>query len=90
MATPAKKTKYKTKFSDDLKTKFPFVSKCSSSIADYQYKFHCNVCNLNLSCAAGGANDITKHAETPNHKKNEKASKSKFILFLRVVMQLKD
>ena len=36
-----------------------------------------NVCNL--SCDSGGVNDIKKHADTPNHKRNEQFSKRKYI-----------
>ena len=79
MATQAKKMKYRTKYSDKLKKQFPFLSKCSSSISDHQYKFHCNVCNLDLSCASGGANDVKKHADTPNQKRNEQSSQCKYI-----------
>ena len=46
----------------------------------YKYKFHCNVCNLDLSCASGGANDVKEHADIPNHKKKVKqSSKRKYI-----------
>ena len=62
MATQAKKMKYRTKYSDALKKQFSFVSKCCSSISDHQYKFHCNVCNLDLSCPSGGADGVnSKH-----------------------------
>ena len=69
MATQAKNMAYRTKYSDELKKLLSFVSKCSSSISDHQYKFHCNVCNLDLCCASGCANDVKKHADTPNHKR---------------------
>ena len=68
MATQAKKMKYRTKYSDELRKQFSLVSKCSSSTSDHQHKFHCNVCNLDLSCAFGGANDVKKHADTPTTK----------------------
>ena len=79
MATQAKNMAYRTKYSDELKKLLSFVSKCSSSISDHQYKFHCNVCNLELSCASGGAKDVKKHADTPNYKRNEQSSKRKYI-----------
>ena len=79
MATQAKNIKYRTKYSDELKKQFSFVSKCFSSISDHQYKFHCNICNLDLSCASGVANDVKKHADTPNDKRNEQSSKHKYI-----------
>ena len=80
MATQAKKMKYRIKYSDES-----FVSKCSSSISDHQY-----VCNLDLSCASGGTNDVKKHADTPNHKRNEQSFKHKYIdmaLKLKVIPQ---
>ena len=36
---------------------------------DYQHKLHYTVCNVNQSLAGGGANDVQKHSETPDHKK---------------------
>ena len=80
MATKDKKMRYRTKYSDDLNKLFSFVSKRSSSINDHKYKFHCNVCNLDLSCASGSVNDVKKYADIPNHKKNVKqSSKRKYI-----------
>ena len=66
--------KYRIKYSEES-----FVSKCSSSVSDHQYNFHWNVCNLDLSCAFGGTNDVKKHADTRNHKRNEQSSKRKYI-----------
>ena len=71
--------KYRTKYSDELKKQFSIVSKCSSSISDHQYKFHCNVCKLDLSCTSDDANDVKKYADTPNHKGNKQSSKRKYI-----------
>ena len=79
MVTQTKKMKYRTKYSDELKKQFSFVSKCSPSISVHQHKFHCNFCNLDLSCASCGANDVKKHAHTPNHKRNEQSSKRKYM-----------
>ena len=79
MATQTKKMNYRTKYSDELKKQFSFVSKCYSSISDHQYKLHCNICNFDLSCASGSANDVKKQADTPNHKRNEQSSKRKYI-----------
>ena len=79
MKTQANKMKYRIKCSDELKKQFSFVSICSSSISDHQYKFHCNVCNLDLSCTSGGANNVQKHVDTPNHKINKQSSKHKYI-----------
>ena len=63
MASPAKKvkkTKYKTSFNLDWAKTYSFVSKCSSSIPDYKTSFHCNVCNIDISCAHGGINVVKK------------------------------
>ena len=60
---------------DDLKQRFTFVTKCSSHVSDYQNKFHCKICNTNVTLAHGGANVITRHAETPEHKKYAEALK---------------
>ena len=60
MANQAKKMKYRSKYSDELKEQFSLVSKCSSSVSDHQHKFHCKDCYLNLSCASDGANDVKK------------------------------
>ena len=73
----AKSKKYKTSYSDEMKSAFPFVTKCSSSVSHYQLKYHCTICNLNLSLASGGSNDIQRHSETPGHKEKTKYLKSK-------------
>ena len=54
-----------------------FVSPCSISVHDYQHKFRCNVLNINLSCSAGGINDVKRQSETPTYKKNKNSVKSK-------------
>ena len=60
----SKSEKYKTSYSESLKERFLFIIKCSSHIADHQRKFHCTICNSNISLPHGGSNDILKHAET--------------------------
>ena len=72
-----KSKKYKTSYSDEMKSAFPFVTKCSSSVSHYQLKYHCTICNLNLSLASGCSNDIQRHSETPGHKEKTKYLKSK-------------
>ena len=72
-----KSKNYKTSYSDEMKSAFPVITKCSSSIPDYQFKYHCNIWNLNLSLASGGSNDILQHSETPSHKEKEKYLKRK-------------
>ena len=34
---------------------------------------------MDLSCASGGAKDVKKQADTPNHRRNEQSSKRKCI-----------
>ena len=84
----SKNKKYKTSYSESLKERFPFITKCSSHIADHQHKFHCIICNSNISLAHGGSNEILKHVETPGHKNKKQAQALKgkllfhpFILF---------
>ena len=69
--------KYKTSFSMEWVNTYDFVGPCSISVPDYQHKFQCNFCNINLSCSAGGINDVKRHSETPTHKKNKNSVKSK-------------
>ena len=64
-----KRISRKTRYSAEYEKEFDFVRKCTVSIQDLEYKFHCNACNLDLSCATGGINDIKKHMETDAHKK---------------------
>ena len=58
MASASKK--YKTSFSMEWVNTYDFVSPCSISVPDYQHKFRCNVCNINLSRSAGGINDVKR------------------------------
>ena len=60
----SKSKKYKTSYSESLKERFPFITKCSSHIADHLHKFHCTIQNSNISLAHGGPS-ILKHAEIP-------------------------
>ena len=61
--------KYKTSFSMEWVNTYDFVSQCSVSAPDYQHKFRCNICSINLSCSAVGINDVKKHSEAPTHQK---------------------
>ena len=54
MAQPAKKQKRLTKYSLEYQKEYPFIKACSSSLKDHLYKFHCSLCNVNISCAHGG------------------------------------
>ena len=49
----AKIKKYKTSYSKDMET-YDFITRCSTSVPGYLFKFHCKVCNVDLSCAAVG------------------------------------
>jgi hypothetical protein len=49
-----KKAKYKTHYSKEWVKKFNFVSACPKNVHDYQFKFHCTCCNVNLLCSTGG------------------------------------
>ena len=57
-----KKRKYKTRYSKEWVSNFPFVKPCGQHIPDKEYKFFCSMCNVNLSCAQGGINDVTVHS----------------------------
>ena len=72
-----KSKKYKTSYSVEMKSTFPFIRKCSSSVPNYQHKHHSTICNLNLSLTSGSSNDILPHSETPGHKEKAKYLKSK-------------
>ena len=67
-----KSKKCKTSYSDHMKSAFPFIVKCSSSVPDYQRKYHCTIWNFSLSLGSGGSNDILRHSETSGHKEKAK------------------
>ena len=46
-----KKAKYKTKFSKEWQTKFPFVKACYNDIKDHRYNYFCSFRGIHLSCA---------------------------------------
>ena len=77
MASAPKKVKYRTSFSKEWVNTYSFVGPCAISVPDYQHKFRCNVCNINLSCSAGGINDVKKHSETPTNQKYIKSVQGK-------------
>ena len=54
---------------------YTFISYCSPSVLNRKHMFHCNICNLDLSCTAGGSNDIKRHSETPSHKEKSQSIK---------------
>ena len=61
MMAEAKQAKYSCKFTTDLKKTFSFVRECPSSVKDSVHKFHCTICNVNMSLAHGGKSDIKQH-----------------------------
>ena len=76
----SKNKKYKTSFSDSFTETFSFITKCPSHIPKYQHKFHCTVCNANISLAHSGSNDIKKHQDTPGPKKLAAAAKGMVVI----------
>ena len=58
-------SKYKTKFSEDWRKIWPFVSAVPGS----PHGFRCNVCSKILSCGHQGAADVKDHIATQSHQK---------------------
>ena len=84
MASAAKKSKVeeteekrKTRYSKEYEKEYDFVREWSSGVHESDYKFHCMVCNIDLSCAGGGRNDICKHSLSESHKNNYEIMRSK-------------
>lgn len=59
------KAGYKTKFSNEWKKQWPFVS----SVPNDPYRFWCNICSKKLSCAHQGVSDIKDHISTQGHQR---------------------
>ena len=57
-ASCKKLKKYKTCYSKEWEEKFDFIQACTKSVVGYENKFHYVCCNVHISCAAGGANDV--------------------------------
>ena len=72
MGYASKRVKQKTKFDDSYTEKYNLIIKCSNSIQDYEFKFRCTVCCVNLSCSHGGINDVDLHITSEKHKQAEK------------------
>ena len=81
-----KSKKYKASYSNEMKSAFTFIRKCSSSVPDYQHKYNCTIYNLNLWLVSGGSNDILQHSEMPSHNEKAKYLKSKKLTFLPMRM----
>ena len=60
--------KYRTKYNPDWKKKWPCIQKASCDT----YKFHCSVCQCNVSCQHQGEKDVRRHIEGNKHCNNVK------------------
>ena len=81
--------KYKTRYSKEQEKKFDFIQVCAKSIVGYENKFHCLCCNVDINCAAGNANNVLKHKDTPKHIERRKSIKGKnLILFFIFTTQI--
>lgn len=49
-----------------------------SSVPDHLYKFNCTSCNVNVSCAHGGIDDVKGHISTNKHKTAHSNRQRKF------------
>ena len=62
MASEAKTVTQKTKinkyYSMDKTCTCTFVEQCYSLVSVYIYQLQCILCNVNVSCAEGGFNDV--------------------------------
>ena len=54
-----RKKKNQTRYSKEYEKKYSFMRKCSSNVVDHEYKFHCDTCNTDLKCGAGGTMTLT-------------------------------
>ena len=63
---------YKTKFKSTWTSKWPFATGVKAD----PYSYRCNVCDRSLSCAHQGEKDVSRHAESAQHKKNVKSLKN--------------
>ena len=60
---------YKTKFKDDWKKEFPFIS----SVYGDPYRFRCNVCCISILCKHQGKADVKAHCRSTGHLQKAKA-----------------
>ena len=72
MASEAEKNKRTTKYDKSYQKKYSFIAKYSKSVHDFEFKFHCTTCNVNLSCAHCGIYSIEIHIKSDKHKDAEK------------------
>ena len=71
------KFKFKTKYDHSYKEQYSCVTKCSSCIPDHLHKYHCFVCNANLSCSHSGMYDVELHLKSAKHKSAENSLQSR-------------
>ena len=60
-----------------MTNEYPFVYKCSKHVNDHEYKFHCSICNVYLSCAQGRICDVKEHVGRDKAEKINQDSKFK-------------
>ena len=73
-----KKSKRKTKYDESYHEKYSFIARCSKSVNNFEFKFHCTTCNTDLSCAHGGIYDVEIHVKSDKHKDAGKNLQSKY------------
>ena len=89
---PSQAKKRLTRYWNAMANEHPFIKRCSKHVNDYEYKFHCSICNINLSCNHGGINYMRDHVGKDKHKaakKNQTVSSSTFILIWCLVFLLR-
>ena len=69
--------KYKTRYFKEWEKEFDFIQARAKSVVGYENKFHCVCCNVDISCAAGGANNVLKHQGISKHIERIKSIKGK-------------
>ena len=72
-----------------MANEYPFIKRCSKHVNDREYKFHCSICNVNLSCAHGRISDVKDHVGRIKHKAPKKNQDSKFYFNLIISFSLK-
>lgn len=63
--------RYRTKFQVNWRGKWQFAF----AVKGDPYSFNCSVCNKVISCGHQGERDVSRHANTTNHKQNVEALK---------------
>ena len=70
-----KKLNVKQKYDDCYNGRYYCITKRSSSILDQLYKYHCSVCNANLSCPHSSIY-VQLHLKSAKHKSAENSLQS--------------